>query len=309
MHDELLTLSSFFEAWPLFRESALSGALAGALLGVLGVYVVLRRLVFLTAAVGQAAGLGVTLSFYLQGVFGLTGVLASPTIGAAVLTLLAVVLVLRAGADGHSTGRNSTRQDSMLGVIWLVGSAGTLSLGTRIVQEMHDVQTLLFGTAVAVVPEDYTLLLWLTATLLLVHLVGWRGFSAVSFDPQGARIRGLPVRALEWVLFISLALAVSTCTGILGALPTFAFSVLPALGALALMSMAGVGNVQRALVIAGVLGAGCGFGGYVLAYLYELPVGASQTLLGGVVVVSLWLLGLGVQLGRRWWGRSRASVA
>ena len=69
--DDGLTLSAFFEAWELFREAALTGLVAGALLGVLGVYVVLRRLVFLTAAVSQAAGLGVVSAFYAQLHFGL----------------------------------------------------------------------------------------------------------------------------------------------------------------------------------------------------------------------------------------------
>lgn len=284
MHEaDALTLSSFMEAWPLFRESALAGALAGALLGVLGVYVVLRRLVFLTAAVGQAAGLGVTVAFYLHGALGVTGILASPTVGAAAFTLLSVALILGGRQD-------KAHQDSVLGVIWLVGAAGTLAMGTRIVEELQDVESLLFGTAVAVLPEDFELLLWLTVGLLALHLVAWRGFSAVSFDPQGARIRGLPVRLLEWGLFVSLALAVSTCTGILGALPTFAFSVLPALGALAAVRLLGAGNVQRTLIVAGLLGAAAGLGGYVLAYLYALPVGAAQTLLGAGMVLALWLL-------------------
>lgn len=300
MHDaDLLTLSSFFEAWPLFRESALAGALAGALLGVLGVYVVLRRLVFLTAAVGQAAGLGVTAAFYLQGAFGLTGWLVSPTMGASVFTLLSIAVVIRGGGALTDGRQDHARQDSLLGVVWLVGTAGTLALGTRIVQEMHDVNTLLFGTAVAVVPEDFTLLVWLTAALLLIHAVAWRGFSAVSFDPQGARIRGLPVVTLEWGLFISLAMAVSTCTGILGALPTFAFSVLPALGALGLAGLLRAGNLQRTLLLAGVLGAGCGFAGYIVAYLYALPVGAAQALVGSAMVLLIWLLAGLIRLSGR----------
>ena len=51
---EETSLSQFIEAWELFQYAALSGTIAGALLGFLGVYVVLRRLVFLTAAVSQA---------------------------------------------------------------------------------------------------------------------------------------------------------------------------------------------------------------------------------------------------------------
>lgn len=280
--DDGLTLSTFFEAWELFREAALTGLVAGGLLGVLGVYVVLRRLVFLTAAVSQAAGLGVVGAFYAQLHFGLAWL--SPTLGAAGATLAAVALVLL-GRRGVSA-----QHDDLLGVAWLVGAAGTVAVGTRVVQEVQDVQTLLFGTAVAVVPEDFHRVALVAGVLLVVHAWGWRGFTAVSFDPDGARVRGLPARGLDVLLFATLAVAVSVTTRVVGALPTFAFSVLPAVAALRLAP-----NVQTALVIAGVVGAGTGFAGYVLAFLWELPVGATQTLLGVAVAGVAALLGAGLR--------------
>lgn len=270
-----LTLGQFFELWELFRDAALTGAFAGGLLGLLGVYVVLRRMVFLSAAVSQAAGLGVALSFYAKAHLGLVGILASPTLGAAALTLLAVALIVRGGRDAPA------RRDGLLGVVWLLGAAGTLAVGTRIVQDLADIDALLFGTAVAVVPEDVTLVAWTAIIIGGLHLWGHRGFSAVSFDPDGARVRGLPARALDWTLFATLAVAVSVCTRVVGALPTFAFSVLPALAAVRLAS-----NVPRALVLATALGIVCGFGGYLLASLYDLPVGAAQTLLGLAVAAA-----------------------
>mgnify|MGYP001549500826 CR=1 FL=1 len=69
MDETGLTLADFFEGWALFEYPALAGAVAGAILGLLGVYVVLRRLVFLSAAVSQAAGLGVVIAFYLHAAF------------------------------------------------------------------------------------------------------------------------------------------------------------------------------------------------------------------------------------------------
>ena len=52
---ETLTLDAFWEAWPLLGDSVLAGTIAGAALGLLGVYVVLRRLVFLSAAISATA--------------------------------------------------------------------------------------------------------------------------------------------------------------------------------------------------------------------------------------------------------------
>lgn len=261
--NEGLTVAQFFELWPLFRDAALTGALAGALLGLLGVYVVLRRLVFLSAAVSQIAGLGIALAMYL----GLHApALGGPTVGATALTLLALVFILR--------GRPANR-DALLGGVWLLGAAGTLAVAARIPHELTDIDTLLFGSAVAVVPADFTRVLVLTAVIGAIHLAGWRGFVAATLDPDGARVRRLPVRLLDITLYVTLALALSICTRVIGALPTFAFSVLPAIAALRLAP-----RVSLALVLTPVLGALCGFGGYLLAAVVDLPVGATQTLVG-----------------------------
>lgn len=271
------TLSSFFENWELFRTSTLAGTVAGALLGWLGVFVVLRRMVFLSAALSQAAGLGVAGAFFAQVRWGVTGLLGAPMLGASAATLLTTLLLVGGGARG-------VRRDARLGLAWLLGSAGTLAIGTRIVQEVQDIQSILFGSAVAVLDDDFDHVLWTAAALAALHLWWRRGFLAASFDPDGARVRGLPVGGLDLVLLTSVALAISLCTQVLGALPVFAFSVLPAMAAVRV-----VPNPEWALWASAVFGAAAGFGGYVLAYLYELPVGASQTLLAVGLVAATGL--------------------
>lgn len=266
-------LALFFSSWELFREPALAGLLAGALLGYLGVYVVLRRMVFLSAALSQSAGLGVTLAFYAQIHLGLSTALASPVLFATLATLAASLLLLVEERPFR------LRRESALGAAYLVGGAGALALGTRIVQEAHDIESILFGSAVAIVPESFQLLAGTVVVLFGLHLWWRRGFLQASFDREGARVRGLPVRLLEITLLASLAVAISVGTRTLGALPVFAFSVLPAMAALRVCA-----NVPRALVVATLFGAASGFVGYLVAFLYELPVGASQTLTAAALV-------------------------
>jgi zinc transport system permease protein len=222
-----ITLASFFDNWELFRTSTLAGTVAGALLGWLGVYVVLRRMVFLSAALSQAAGLGVAAAFFAQIHWGLTGLFASPTLGAAGATLLTTLLLVGGGARG-------VRRDALLGMAWLLGSAGTLAIGTRIAQEVQDIQSILFGSAVAVLDEDFDHVLALAGRAGGCTCGGGAGFLAAAFDPDGARVRGLPVFALELTLLATMAVAISLCTRVLGALPVFAFSVLPAMAAVRL---------------------------------------------------------------------------
>ncbi len=289
--DDGMTLSLFWEGWELFADAALSGTVAGAMLGFLGVYVVSRRMVFLSAALSQTAGLGVTLAFYAKLHLGLTGILVSPSLGATVLTFLAVLLLM----SNRKQAQN--QRDSLLGLVFLVGSAGTLMIGARVAAELHDIKTLLFGTAVAVLPEDFHTLL-ITAILIgALHLWWARGFAAVTLDIDGARVRGLPTRILELLLLLTLAVAVSLTTRVLGALPAFAFSILPAMAALRLAP-----NIYHAMILAALLGAGIGFGGYLVSFLYSFPVGSSQTTVAvGIVVL--------VELGHQAWQRLRPKAS
>ncbi len=281
-------LASFIAAWDLFSDAVWAGTWAGLLLGMLGVYVVLRGMVFLSAALSQAAGLGVALVFFVHATWGLAGFWASPTLWAAGVTMAATALFVFAPA------RNAMRQDSLLGAIYLFSAAGTLVMATRIVQDLHDIQTLLFGSAVVVLPEEFRLLLMMTAALVALHAIGVRGFMQASFDPDGARIRGLPVRLLDTLLLLSLAVAISVCTRILGALPVFAFSVLPAMAALRIAC-----NVRRALLWGGCFGAISGAAGYVVAFCWHLPVGASQALTAAILTIVVFTVAASVERVRQ----------
>jgi zinc transport system permease protein len=269
------TLRDFVAAWELFRDPVLAGVIAGSTLGYLGVYIVLRRMVFVSAALSQAAGLGVALAFYAQIALGATGVLGDPLVSAMAFTIATMLLLVREGAERWMS------RESVLGAVYLVGAAGALLVGTKIRQEAHDIQAILFGAAVLVTPADLTKLEVVGAASLLLQLVAGRGLRFVSFDRDGASIRGLPVRLLDLGLFVSIALSVSVATRVLGALPVFAFSVLPAMAAILVAP-----NVRAALLLAAAFGALAGGAGYVTAFLYTWPVGASQAAFAAALVVA-----------------------
>lgn len=271
------SLGAFFEAWELFGTPALAGAVAGMVLGAIGVYVVVRHLVFLSAALSQAAGLGVALSFWVGERMPAFDGHRTASIGAAAFTGIAAL-------PFFARSKNS-RRDGWLGLTWLVGAAGTLVVGSRIV-EVEDVHALLFGSAVVVLPDQFHSLVVLAILVLALHAWWVRGFVYASLDPDSARTNGVPVRLLDLTLLATLALSLSLATRILGALPVFAFTVLPAMAALRL-----VATVPRAMIVAGFVGAASGFLGYLVAYLLSFPVGASQALVAAMFVVVATALG------------------
>ncbi len=269
------TFESFAAAWELFRAPILCAAIAGAVLGFLGVYLVLCRMVFVSAAVSQAAGLGVAVAFYADVHWGLS---FEPALGAAVFALAATLLF------SSDPGRLGLPQDTLVGVAFAAAGGAAVLTGDRIAQEAHELNAILFGTAVLVRPLDLVLVAGVGAAVLLLHVSWMRAFLFASFDGQVARAAGLPVRTLNALLFVSVGAMVGVSARALGALPVFAFSVLPAVAALLLGA-----RVPFAFAIAAASGALCGVAGYVAAFFLDLPVGASQAT-SGVVWVALALL-------------------
>jgi len=273
------SVEGFALGWQLglYSDAVLGGALAALALGLLGVFIVLRRAVFAAATVGQAAGLGVVVAFYLAIHWGLE---LPPIVGALAFSALAT------SAVGSLTAVKSLPRDAGLGLAFLLASASAIALGDRITQEAHEVSSILFGTAVVVSTSDVWLLAALAAVVVLSVLGTWRGLAFAGFDPDGARVQRLPVRWLNLGFWLVVALTIAVCTRVLGALPVFAFSVLPPIAAIACTRSLGT-----TLVCSSLIGGVCAATGYAAAYFLALPVGALQTLCCGLVLLPAWLVG------------------
>jgi len=203
-----------------------------------------------------------------------------PLLGAIAVACLATLMVGRKAGGAY--------RDGLLGAIFLLGGAGTLLVATQIPNELHDIEALLKGEGVAVLPEDFALVAKLCGFVILAHIMAWRGFVAVSFDPLGAEVRRVPVRFFELLLAVTLAVGIAAGIRVLGPLPVFGLSVMPALAATRLGR-----NIPQSLAIGAVLAIVAGVYGYIFAYLMGFGVGASQT---GVALALALLVELALRL-------------
>jgi zinc transport system permease protein len=264
------TWADFRAGWQLgiYQDPILCAVLAGAALGLVGVFVVLRRAVFVTAAVSQSAALGVAFAFLLE----IHADVRVPPVASALALALCAAGLLALRTNGMRLPR-----EALLGFAYVAASALAVLAGDRIAQEAHDVAAILFGTAVVVRPLDLRLVAGTGALVVLAVVASYRGLVFAGFDPEGARVQRVPVRRLDWLLWVLVALEVSVATRAIGALPVFAFAVLPAMAALALVE-----RLSRALLVAALLGALAGAAGYLGAFFLELPVGATQAALAAL---------------------------
>jgi zinc transport system permease protein len=286
---------SFQEFWSLFWPSILAAVVAAAICGVLGFFVVVRRVAFVSAALGQVSGLGIAFGFWVGSFFGHdphhpTPLWLDPVIQALVLAGLV------AAALGYVSRVTRTSPESVVAFVYLVAAALTLLVlaSPRIVQEVHEVGDLLFGNSVAVRREHLVELLLVGVCVLGSQLVLFRSFLFVSFDPEMARAVGLPVARLDWALHLSIGVSVAVATRAVGALPVFGFLVLPA-GAALLMSES-VGRILALSVGGAMLAA---LSGFYLSFVQSWPTGPMMV----AVAASYWPLAVILRHALRLWQR------
>jgi zinc transport system permease protein len=277
---------SFWDASFLWLEPMLASLIGAGLLGYLGFFVVLRRVAFMSAALSQVSGLGVATAFWVGSFFGVsphdeTAFWFSPVTFALGFALL--------GAAAFTLPSRSRRvaPESVVALAYLASSALVIVVlnSPRIAQEAHEIGDLLFGNAV-VVKREHLIQLAVGAVLVLaVHAIFFKDFLFTSFDHETAASLGVPVGALDLGLHASLAVAVAISTRALGALPVFAFLVLPA-GAALLFAR----RLYLALILAVAIALVSASLGYYLSFVYQLPTGPTMAALCALAWIPAALL-------------------
>ena len=275
-------MPTFWEARFLWQEPMLAAVIGGGVLGYLGFFVLLRRIAFMSAALSQVSGLGVAVAFLVGSYAGIsphdeTPWWISPGVYAfAFAAIGAVVMAL------PSRSRRVT-PESVVALAYLASSAFVMVVlsSPRIAQEAHEVGDLLFGNAV-VVKHEHLIQLCIAATVtVLVHALLFKEFLFSSFDPDTARVSGVPVKRIELLLQLTLALCIAIATRAIGALPVFSFLVLPA-GAALLFSE----RLKVVLVLSVAIGVTCAALGYYLSWTLSLPTGSVMVALAA----GFWVL-------------------
>jgi len=266
--------ADFLGAREIWQVPLAASVLSGALLGALGVYVVLRRTVFVSAALTQLSTLGLVVTLLVEERLHVEAEHASEQLAVALLFSVAGALVLGAFRPRRLPAEAS------VGTAWVVASALVVLGVSQLVHAAHDLGGILFGNAVAVPAGDLAFIAVIGALCVAVHVVFAKEIAFSSFDGESAQAVGLRVRAWDSVLFLTVGLAIPPTARALGALPVFAFLTLPASAALAV----GLG-FRASFLAASALGIVAAAAGYVLSWLLELPTGATMVAIAAILAL------------------------
>ena len=263
-------MPSFFDAlsYEFLRNALLAGVLAAVLCGVIGPFVVVKRLAFISDGISHAAFGGMGVCFFLG---------IDPILGA---VLVAVASALALGAVDTETVRS---YDAMIGVLWAVGLAVGIVFVYKTPGYAPNLMSYLFGNILMVSRRDVLVILALAVCVLAILALFWKGLVAVAFDEVFARVQGAPVKLLLTVLLTLIALSVVILIQVVGIILVVALLTIPPLLSLTLWK--DLGSVVVSSVLVGV---GMTLGGLGLSFAYDLPSGPAIILLGAALLLGVY---------------------
>jgi zinc transport system permease protein len=261
-----------------FLQHALAaGALAGVACGVVGTYVVVRRVAAIAGGIAHCVLAGLGAARYLQVVHGFEG--ARPLYGAVVAALLAAVVI------GLVSLRAREREDTVIGALWAVGMAVGVLFISRTPGYNQDLMGYLFGNILLVRAADLWLMAGLDALVVVVALLFYPQLQAVCFDEEFARLRGLSVELYYLLLLCLTALTVVLLTSVVGIVLVIALLTVP-------VAIAGhfTSTLRGMMVASTLLCILFTTSGLALSYGPDLPAGATTITLAGAVYLAVLAL-------------------
>jgi zinc transport system permease protein len=250
------------------RHALMAGVLVSVACGIVGTYVVVNRIVFISGGIAHAAFGGIGLGYFFR---------FNPVLGAIAFSLIAAL------AMGTVQRKTRQRADTVIGVMWAVGMAIGIILVDLTEGYKADLMSYLFGSILAVPPQDLIIMLALDVLIIALVASFYRELLAISFDEVFATVRSVSVDAIYLLLLVMIALTVVMMMRVVGLILVIALMTIPAA-----ISGQWVKGLPKMMVLACILGALFTTTGLWLSYFLNLTSGATIILVsGGVYLLSL----------------------
>ena len=230
--------------------------LAGITCGVVGTYVVCRRMVFLSGGITHASFGGLGIAFYMG---------ANPIAGALIFAVVSSLGIEWAGSHGK------IREDSAIGIIWSVGMAvGALFMSMTPGYVSGDLTSYLFGSIITVTRGDVAALALLTAVVAAGAAVWLRPVMYVAFDRNFARSQGINTALVSYAMAAVVAVAIVLAIRIMGIVLLISLLTIPVVTVNSLTR-----SYRRIAPWSCAVAAAGNVAGLAVSYYMEVPPGAA----------------------------------
>lgn len=248
-----------FLQYDFIRQALLAGVLVSIACGIVGTYVVVKRIVFISGSIAHIAYGGIGLGYFLG---------INPIWGAFAFTALS------AWGMGVINYRAKQKEDTLIGIMWAAGMA----LGIILVQMSPgyaaDLMSYLFGNILTVPEEDLIFTGFLDIIILALVYIFFEEFRAVAFDEEFARTVGVDTEKIYLLLLLLIAMTVVIMIRAVGVILVIALLTIPPT-----IARQYTASIPRMMLIAVILGIIFTSGGLFLSFQFNLASGATIVLL------------------------------
>lgn len=272
-------MSEFIAAlgrYPFLQYALITGLLASIACGVVGSYVVTRRITYVAGAISHFILGGMGAARYLNVVAGWSHI--QPLHGAVVSALLAALII------GLVSIRAKEREDTVIGALWAIGMAVGILFISQTPGYNEDLMSYLFGNILMVTPGEIWLIALLDLVVIVVALLFYNQLLAVCFDEEFARLRGVKVEFFYLLLLCMTALTVVLLVTVVGIVLVIALLTLPA-------AIAGrfAKTLWRTMTLAALFSLIFTTLGLAISYKPNLPAGSTIIILAGMTYLAITL--------------------
>jgi len=263
----------FFDAvgrYTFLQYALLTGALASVACGVVGSYVVARRITYVAGAISHFILGGMGAARYLQVVHNWSWL--EPLHGAVASALLAAIIIALVSFHARH------REDTVIASLWAIGMAVGVLFISQTPGYNQDLMSYLFGNILMVTPSDLWLIAGLDVLVVIIGVAFYNQLQAVCFDEEFARLRGVNVELFYIILLCLTALTVVLLVTVVGIVMVIALITLPA--AVAGHFTKTLGRMMVGATVCCLLFTSFGV---ALSYGPNIPAGATIIVLAGVI--------------------------
>jgi manganese/iron transport system permease protein/iron/zinc/copper transport system permease protein len=282
--------------YEFFVRGIIAATIVGGLCGLIGVYIVLRRMAYIGHGLSHAVFGGAVVSYVMSFNF---------YVGASLWGFISALLI-----NATTRRRPTIGADAAIGIVTTASFALGVALISRYRTFTRSFDAALFGNILAVGERDLIAIAAVAGATLLIVLVIYKQLLFVTFDPDVARFYGVPTDWIDTLFSLILAAVIVVSMQVMGVTLIAASIVIPPIVARLLTD-----SFHRVVVISTVVGAFCGFGGIYASYFVDIASGASIVLLGAAAFIAAMLYASArdrlatVQIGaRRHGGRRVESI-
>ena len=238
-----------------FQYALIGSLLASIACGIIGTYIVTRRLVFISGGLTHASFGGIGIGLYCG---------ISPIFSAAIFA------VLSAFGVEWMTKRKDVREDSAIAVFWTLGMAIGIIFTFLAPGFTPELSTYLFGNILTITRIDLLLLATLAVALILFFSLFINPIISIAFDREFALSQKLPVEFIEYTLMFFIALTIVACLHMVGIVLVISLLTIPQM-----IANLFTNNFKNIIFLSILIGFICCLGGLFISYLLHVPSGAS----------------------------------